>query len=70
MLWPQLENDEKLRAIYELEIACSETLFRIERNGVLIDAQQLASQSHTLGQRILQLEQEAYAISGQRFKVG
>ncbi|WP_404300143.1 DNA polymerase I [Alicycliphilus denitrificans] len=70
VLWPQLAADEKLRAIYELEIACSETLFRIERNGVLIDAQQLASQSHALGQRILQLEQEAYAIAGQPFNLG
>ncbi|MBS0291085.1 MAG: DNA polymerase I, partial [Proteobacteria bacterium] len=70
VLWPQLEADDRLRAIYELEIACSETLFRIERNGVLIDAQQLASQSHALGQRILQLEQEAYDIAGQPFNLG
>ena len=70
VLWPQLEADEKLRAIYELEIACSETLFRIERNGVLIDAGQLASQSHALGQRILRLEQEAYDIAGQPFNLG
>ncbi len=70
VLWPQLAADPRLRAIYELEIACSETLFRIERNGVLIDAQQLASQSHALGQRILQLEQEAYDIAGQPFNLG
>ena len=70
VLWPQLAAEEKLRAIYELEIACSETLFRIERNGVLIDAQQLASQSHALGQRILQLEKEAYDIAGQPFNLG
>ncbi len=69
VLWPQLQQDDRLRAIYELEIACSETLFRIERNGVLIDAQQLASQSHALGQRILQLEQEAYDIAGQPFNL-
>ncbi|MDA0629146.1 DNA polymerase I, partial [Acinetobacter baumannii] len=65
VLWPQLQADDKLRGIYELEMACSETLFRIERNGVLIDAGKLAAQSHALGQRILQLEQEAYAIAGQ-----
>lgn len=70
VLWPQLEADDKLRGIYALEMACSETLFRIERNGVLIDAQQLASQSHALGQRILQLEQEAYEIAGQPFNLG
>ncbi|MFT4194915.1 DNA polymerase I, partial [Ottowia sp.] len=69
VLWPQLEADEKLRGIYELEMACSETLFRIERNGVLIDAARLAAQSHDLGQRILKLEQEAFDIAGQPFNL-
>ncbi len=70
VLWPQLEADARLRGIYELEIACSETLFRIERNGVLIDAQQLAQQSRDLGQRIMALEQQAYEIAGQPFNLG
>ncbi len=68
-LWPQLQADEKLKFIYELEIASSEALFRIERNGVLIDAPTLAAQSHELGQRIVALEQEAYAIAGQPFNL-
>ncbi len=70
VLWPLLQGDEKLRGIYELELASSETLFRIERNGVMIDAATLAGQSHELGQRILQLEQEAYEIAGQPFNLG
>ena len=69
VLWPQLQADNKLRAVYELEMASSEALYRIERNGVLIDAPMLATQSHELGQRILQLEQEAYAIAGQPFNL-
>lgn len=69
VLWPQLEGDEKLKFIYELEMASSETLYRIERNGVLIDAPTLAAQSHALGQRILQLETEAYEIAGQPFNL-
>ncbi len=69
VLWPQLEADAKLKFIYELEIASSETLYRIERNGVLIDAPTLAAQSHQLGQRILQLETEAYEIAGQPFNL-
>ena len=69
VLWPQLEADAKLRFIYELEIASSETLYRIERNGVLIDAPTLARQSHELGQRIFALEQEAYEIAGQPFNL-
>jgi len=68
-LWPLLQANERLRAIYELEMASSETLFRMERNGVLIDAALLAQQSHELGQRIVQLEQEAYEIAGQPFNL-
>jgi DNA polymerase I len=68
-LWPRLQADDKLRFIYELEIASSEALYRIERNGVLIDAPTLAKQSHELGQRIHQLEQEAYEIAGQPFNL-
>ncbi|MGI9219394.1 MAG: DNA polymerase, partial [Hydrogenophaga sp.] len=69
VLWPQIEADAKLKFIYELEIASSETLYRIERNGVLIDAPTLAKQSHELGQRIFALEQEAYEIAGQPFNL-
>lgn len=69
-LWPKLQADEKLRFVYELEMASSETLYRVERNGVLIDAPMLAAQSNELGKRILALEQEAYALAGQPFNLG
>ena len=69
-LWPRLQADEKLKFIYELEMASSESLYRVERNGVLIDASVLQQQSHELGQRILQLEQEAYDLAGQPFNLG
>ena len=68
-LWPRLQADDKLRFVYELEIASSEALYRIERNGVLIDGPTLAAQSHTLGQRIVQLESQAYEIAGQPFNL-
>ncbi len=70
VLWPQLEADVRLRFIYQLEMASSESLYRIERNGVLIDAPMLALQSHELGTRIMALEQEAYALAGQPFNLG
>lgn len=70
VLWPQVRANDKLRFIYELEMQSSEALYRIERNGVLIDAPMLATQSHELGQRILQLEAEAYEIAGQPFNLG
>jgi len=44
-------------------------LYRIERNGVLIDADVLAAQSHALGTRMLALEQEAYELAGQPFNL-
>jgi DNA polymerase I len=70
VMWPQLQADDKLRFIYELEMQSSESLYRIERNGVLIDAPMLAKQSGELGQRILQLENEAYEMAGQPFNLG
>ena len=69
VLWPRLQADDRLRAVYELEIASSEALYRIERNGVLIDAATLAAQSAELGQRILKLEQEAHDIAGKPFNL-
>jgi DNA polymerase-1 len=70
VLWPQLERDSKLRFVYELEMASSEALYRIERKGVLIDAPTLARQSQELGQRIVELEAEAHALAGQPFNLG
>ncbi len=68
-LWPLLQADDKLNFVYQLEIQSSEALYRIERNGVLIDAPTLAAQSHALGHRIMQLEQDAYVIAGQPFNL-
>jgi DNA polymerase-1 len=70
VLWPQVQAIEKLRFIYELEIKSSESLYRIERNGVLIDGPMLAKQSGELGLRLVQLETQAYEIAGQPFNLG
>jgi DNA polymerase I len=69
-LWPKLQGDGKLRFIYDLELRSSETLYRIERNGVLIDGAMLARQSAELGQRMMQLEREAHELAGQPFNLG
>ena len=69
-LWPRIESDASLSYIYRLEVETSETLYRIERNGVLIDAATLAAQSHDLGQRIMALEREAHELAGQPFNLG
>ncbi|MBP6505205.1 MAG: DNA polymerase I, partial [Rhodoferax sp.] len=70
VLWPRIQADAKLAFIYQLEIDSSEALYRIERNGVLIDAPTLAAQSHALGQRIMQLEAQAHELAGQPFNLG
>jgi DNA polymerase-1 len=70
LLWPVLQANAKLLFVYDLEIQSSESLYRIERNGVLIDAPMLAAQSAELGARIVQLEAEAHALAGQPFNLG
>jgi len=70
-LWPQLQAEPKLRFVYEqIEMPTSALLGRIERHGVLIDARVLALQSRDLGERMMALEQEAYALAGQPFNLG
>ncbi|HSM22197.1 MAG TPA: DNA polymerase, partial [Rubrivivax sp.] len=70
-LWPRLEAEPKLRAIYQdIEMPVAAILQRIERHGVLIDAAVLARQSRELAERMVALEQEAYAIAGQPFNLG
>ncbi len=71
VLWPQIEASDKLRFVYEhIEMPTSAVLQRIERNGVLVDAQRLAEQSKDLGERIVALEQQAYELAGQPFNLG
>ncbi len=71
VLWPQLQAEPGLRFVYEkIEMPTSALLARIERHGVLIDAALLAVQSRELGERMVALEQEAYALAGQPFNLG
>ncbi len=69
VLWPRLQANDKLRFVYELEMASSEALYRMECNGVLIDAPTLAKQSLDLGRRIDELEKQAYELAGQTFNL-
>jgi DNA polymerase-1 len=70
VLWPRLQANPDLLAVYELEIATSDVLFTMERHGVCVDATTLMTQSHELGQRIMGLEQQAYELAGQPFNLG
>jgi DNA polymerase-1 len=70
VLRPQLAAEPQLESLYrDLELPVAEVLFRIERNGVLIDAATLAQQSDELGRKIMMLEGEAQALAGQPFNL-
>ncbi len=69
VLWPRLQAQPGLLRIYELEIASSGVLFTMERNGVCVDATTLMTQSHDLGQRIMELERQAHELAGQSFNL-
>jgi DNA polymerase-1 len=69
-LYPRVAADPKLRYVYEsIEMPVRDVLFRMERNGVLVDAALLERQGHELGQRMLALEQKAHAEAGQPFNL-
>jgi DNA polymerase-1 len=69
-LHPQIAGDTKLSHIYHvLEMPVLGVLFKMERNGVLLDIKLLEVQSRELGEKMLLLEQQAFAIAGQPFNL-
>ncbi len=69
-MWPQVAENDGLRFIYEkIEVPTSVVLQKIERNGVLVDSELLATQSHELGMRMLEIERQAYEVAGQPFNL-
>ena len=69
-LHPNIAGDEKLRYIYrDIEMPVLPVLFRMERNGVLLDSAKLQAHSHELGKELLELEQKAYQAAGQPFNL-
>ena len=69
-LSPQLKSQGRLDAVYRnIELPVREVLFRMERNGVLIDSKLLNAQSRELGEKLLALEQQAFDIAGQPFNL-
>ena len=71
VLYPKVQQNPQLDFIYStIEMPTREVLFRMEREGVLIDASVLAAQSRTLGERLMILEDQAYREAGQPFNLG
>ena len=70
-LIPHIAKEDKLNFIYShIEMPSMEILYTIERNGVLIDANMLNKQSHEIGLRLVELENNAYELAGQQFNLG
>jgi len=53
----------------DIEMPAREVLFKMERNGVLIDSVMLGKQSRELGEKILAIETKAYEAAGQPFNL-
>ncbi len=69
-LHPQITADKKLDYIYkEIEMPSMEVLWRIERNGVLLDLKLLETQSRELGEKLIKLEAKAHEEAGQPFNL-
>jgi DNA polymerase I len=69
-LWPQIEAVPTLKAVYEtIEQPLVSVLYRMERNGVLVDRELLKIQSSELAARMLELQTQAHAEAGGPFNV-
>lgn len=69
-LYPIISQDARLEYIYQqIEMPLLEVLFRIERNGVLLDTDLLQVQSGELAQQLVVLEQQAHALAGHTFNL-
>lgn len=69
-LWPQLQSEGRLsEVLQQIEIPLLSVLSRMERTGVLVDANLLRQQSEFLANRIGELEQQAHALAGKTFNL-
>ncbi len=70
-LHTELQSDAELLDVYQdIEIPLVPVLADMERNGVLVDANLLGSQSEELSSRMRELEEQAYEAAGERFNLG
>src|SRR5690606_16745084 len=70
-LWPKLQAVPSLASVLtDIEMPLVPVLARIERQGALVDAKLLGEHSRELGERLVQLEREAFAIAGEEFNLG
>ncbi|MBB5420532.1 DNA polymerase-1 [Paraburkholderia sp. JPY158] len=70
-LYPQIAVEKSLDHVYrEIEVPTSRVLRKMERTGVLIDAEKLRQQSSEIATRLIELEGNAYELAGGEFNLG
>ncbi|WP_445619764.1 DNA polymerase I [Kushneria sp. Sum13] len=70
-LRPRLEQEGRLAEVIDtLELPLISVLTRMERTGVAIDTKLLGEQSRSLGERITELERDAFELAGREFNLG
>ncbi len=70
-LWARLQETPTLaRVLQKIEMPLVPVLARIERQGALVDAKLLGQHSVELGERLIELERQAFAIAGEEFNLG
>ncbi len=69
-LWSKLEAIPSLaKVLTEIEMPLVPVLARIERHGALVDARLLGQQSLELGEKMQQLQREAFELAGEEFNL-
>ncbi|MBW0445912.1 DNA polymerase I [Paraburkholderia phenoliruptrix] len=70
-MYPQLAAEKTLENVYrDIEVPTSRVLRKMERTGVLIDAEKLRQQSNEIATRLIELESKAYELAGGEFNLG
>ena len=73
IFWKELEQKQKAnqKKLYlTIELPMLKVLSNIERNGVLVDANQLAKLSKQFSKRLTEIEKQAFDTAGESFNLG
>ncbi|MAT66182.1 MAG: DNA polymerase I [Gammaproteobacteria bacterium] len=70
-LWPRLQQEKALVSVFnDIDLPLVPVLSRMERNGVKVDRDMLATQSGELAQKMAEIEEAAFKEAGQPFNIG
>jgi len=70
-LWPKLEEQGRLPDVFtQIELPLVPILSEVERTGALLSQTMLQTQSKELGDRLVELEADAFDLAGEEFNLG